>query len=321
MKKKVFSMIALLLMAATGAMAQTYSVTLKEGTEDAANWTINPNPAAEGAEVTITYTGTKKVIGVKVEKKSEAVENAYLKWDADQKKLVATEIPTTATTVENADADVNWSAGTYVVEGEDVNITGNITLSGNVNLIIKDGAKLTANKIIGYNNNLSIYGQANQKGQLVVDNPDDDAISSMKTLEVHSAKVTATSSARDRGAIGYTGTINVYGGSVDATAKGDGYGIWLSTDDSMNIYGGEVKAVGKGTGGYSYGITAGSSATLTVYGGQLWAGNADKQALNNITLTIDKSLGFNGEIQTSSDNSTWSETVGTPDSKYVRVGY
>ena len=39
MKQKLFSMLALLLMAATGAWAQeTYKVTVKEGTEDATNW-------------------------------------------------------------------------------------------------------------------------------------------------------------------------------------------------------------------------------------------------------------------------------------------
>jgi len=32
MKQKLFSILALLLMAATGAMAQTYTVTLKDGT-------------------------------------------------------------------------------------------------------------------------------------------------------------------------------------------------------------------------------------------------------------------------------------------------
>lgn len=35
-------MIALMLMAATGAMAQTYNVTVKEGTEDADNWSAAP---------------------------------------------------------------------------------------------------------------------------------------------------------------------------------------------------------------------------------------------------------------------------------------
>ena len=298
----------------------TYAITLAEGTEDADKWTISPNPAEEGSPVTATYSGEKKVKSVKaVKKAAPAVDpaKAYLTWDADQKKLVATEIPAEATKVENSTSYVEWS-GTYVVEGN-VTISGQITLSGNVNLIIKDGATLTAQGgIRGYNNNLYIYGQANQTGQLVVDKSDDDAITSMKTLEVHSAKLTATSSKKDRGGFYYAGTINVYGGSVDATAA-NGYGISLRSDGSINIYGGEVKAVGKGTGSYGYGITAGNTATVTVNGGKLWAENADKQALYS-KITLKKGEGFSGKIEYSSDKSTWSETVDA-NAKYVRAGY
>ena len=299
----------------------TYSVTLAEGTEDEGNWTISPTEAAEGSPVIATYNGEKKVKSVKAVKK--AAGNAYLTWDADQKKLVATEIPTTATKVENADAGVNWEAGTYVVDG-DVTIKGNIRLSGDVNLIIKDDATLTANKIQGGNKNLRIYGQANRSGQLVV-NSTTDAISNITTLEVHSAKVTASASTNICGGFLGITTFNVYGGLVDAKGTGsNGYGITLHENGSLNIYGGEVKAEGKGNNvNYSYGIRCGNSvkATVTVYGGKLWAGNANNKALKYITLAIDKSLGFNGEIETSSDNSTWHETVGTPDEKYVRVGY
>ena len=295
-----------------------YNVTFVEGT-NLNEWTATPDTEVKkDAKVDIKYTGAKKVIGVKVEEK-KAVDpaKAYQKWDADQKKLVATEIPATATKVENSDSYVEWS-GTYVVEGN-VTITGNITLSGNVNLIIKDGATLTAKKIIGYNNNLSIYGQANQTGQLVVDNSGDDAITSMKTLEVHSAKVTATSSYSDRGALCYIGTFNVYGGSVDAKNTGSkgGYGIWLGGNGPMNIYGGEVKAVGKGNGGYSYGITANSATTVTVNGGKLWAENADKQALNS-NITLKKGEGFTGTIKSSSDKLVWFDGVDA-DAKYVKA--
>ncbi len=51
----------------------TYNVTFVEGTNpDPENpeWTATPNPAKTNAEVTVTYTGTKKVLGVKAEKKS-----------------------------------------------------------------------------------------------------------------------------------------------------------------------------------------------------------------------------------------------------------
>ena len=50
------------------APAPTYSVTLAEGTEDGDNWTISPTEAAEGATVTATYKGEKKVKSVKAVK-------------------------------------------------------------------------------------------------------------------------------------------------------------------------------------------------------------------------------------------------------------
>ena len=71
--KKIFSMLALLLMAATGAVAQTtYTVTVKGGTEDAAKWSANPIPAGEGQSVTVKYNGTKKVKRVTAAKKAAA---------------------------------------------------------------------------------------------------------------------------------------------------------------------------------------------------------------------------------------------------------
>ena len=310
--------------AATG-----YSITLDEGTgnKDSQNWEITPKSSelSGGEDVTVKYNGSREVKSVTVVKvaKGGAVDNAYMKWDADQKKLVATPMPESFTTVTSS--TTNWSAGTYVVEGQ-VDITSRIVLSGDVNLIIKDGAKLTVNNSInGDFNNLSIYGQAQKTGQLVVNCSDYHAISDLSTLEVHSAEVTATASGNDkRGGISID-KFNVYGGLVDAKsiAANGGYGILLSGGGTMDIYGGEVKAEGKGTGDWDCGIVCGafSGATVTVHGGKLWAGNADNKALNYITLTIDKSPSFNVEIETSSDNSTWNTTVGTPDSKYVRVGY
>ena len=324
MKQRFLSMLVLLAAVVSGAWAQepaTYKITLAEGTEDAENWSV-PAEAPAGSPVTATYSGDKKVKSVKAVKKGGAVDNTYLKWDADQKKLVATDIPAEVTTVANADQYVNWAAGTYVVEGE-VTINGMIGLNGNVDLIIKDGAKLTVNnKIVGYDNGkkLSIYGQANQTGQLVV-NYSEHAITNVTTLEVHSCQVKATSSGNSCGGFNYIQTFNVYGGSVDAesTAASSGYGIILASIGSMNIYGGDVKTLGKGN---KFGIN-GSSTTVTVYGGKLWAGCAGGKAINPSNVTLTKGAGFNGKIETSADNSAWTEytSTGTPETKYVRVGY
>ena len=319
-KRRPISLLVLLMTVVTGAWAQepaTYKVTLQEGTEDAENWTV-PAEAAAGSPVTATYSGDKKVKSVKAVKKGGAVDNTYLKWDADQKKLVAADIPAEVTTVANANQDVNWAAGTYVVEGE-VTITGGISLQGNVNLIIKDGAKLTANLIVGYDKNLSIYGQANQTGEVVV-NYSGQAITNVTTLEVHSAKVKATSSANSYSGFYYIQTFNVYGGSVDAesTAATSGYGISLASSGSMNIYGGDVKALGKGN---KFGIR-GYNSTITVYGGKLWAECAGNKAISG-DATLTKGAGFTGKIETSDNNTAWTDwtTEGTPATKYVRVGY
>ena len=69
-------MLVLLAAVATGAVAQNYKVSVKEGTEDATSWTITPAEAtttgvAAGTEVKATYSGTKKVKSVKAVKKAK----------------------------------------------------------------------------------------------------------------------------------------------------------------------------------------------------------------------------------------------------------
>ena len=51
----------------------TYAVTFAEGTEESDKWKADPNAGVtKGTEVKVTYTGSKKVIGVKAEKKAKA---------------------------------------------------------------------------------------------------------------------------------------------------------------------------------------------------------------------------------------------------------
>lgn len=317
----------------------TYAVTLAEGTEDADKWTVKvgegeaqafPVEGLKGGEaVTVKYNGSREVKSVTVVKKgaAPAPANTYLAWDNTKKELVATPMPESFTTVTSETGE--WSAGTYVVEGE-VDINGTIVLAGDVNLIIKDGAKLDVYHLYGNSHNLSIYGQAQMTGELVVNNSGGDAINEIPTLEVHSAKVTATSSS-DYGAGFYEiYEFNVYGGLVDAkgTAENGGTGISLKENGSLNIYGGEVKAEGKGNDPNNYGITSSASiisdaASVRVYGGKLWAGCANNQALNNDGTILRKDNGYSGKIETSADNSAWTQYNGesTPDTKYVRVGY
>ena len=54
-----------ILMTGGSGDASTYTATLAEGTEDAANWTITPNSGlSEGDQVTIQYSGTRRVRSV-----------------------------------------------------------------------------------------------------------------------------------------------------------------------------------------------------------------------------------------------------------------
>ena len=61
----------------------TYAVTFAEGT-DPKEWTASPAAGVtKGRTVTVTYTGSKKVIGVKAEKKAAAPATVTVTWNND----------------------------------------------------------------------------------------------------------------------------------------------------------------------------------------------------------------------------------------------
>lgn len=61
----------------TIAAAPTYAVTFADDTAEPDKWTASPaTNVTKGEPVTVTYTGTKKVLGVKAEKKAAAVPKA-----------------------------------------------------------------------------------------------------------------------------------------------------------------------------------------------------------------------------------------------------
>lgn len=63
------------------AAAPTYAVTFAEGT-DPNEWTASPaTGVTKGQTVTVTYTGSKKVIGVKAEKKKAAPATITVTWN------------------------------------------------------------------------------------------------------------------------------------------------------------------------------------------------------------------------------------------------
>ena len=89
----------------------------------------------------------------------------YMTWNDTTKQLEGATAET-FTTVEDSTEAVTWGAAdtttTYVVSGENVVISERITVSGTVNLILKDGATLTASSgiMVTTGNALNIFGQA-----------------------------------------------------------------------------------------------------------------------------------------------------------------
>ena len=153
-------------------------------------------------------------------------------------------IPADATTVTST--TYPWSAGTYVVKG-DVTISHNVSLQGNVKLILKDGASLTIKGYICGSNNtnysLEIYGQAAGTGKLSIDNSSglNNAGMSVKNMTVHGGETEVkTNRTSSLDGISSSGPVTVYNGKVTASTS-YGCGIYISRSNLI-VYGGEVNA-------------------------------------------------------------------------------
>ena len=103
MKKRILSMLVLLMVVAAGAVAQTtqtnYKLSVKEGTEDASSWTIGATEAAAGAQVTASYSGSKHVKSVK----------AYINLQATPLTIEALSDGSSSITVSNPKSGMQYS--------------------------------------------------------------------------------------------------------------------------------------------------------------------------------------------------------------------
>lgn len=90
------------------AAAPTYAVTFAEGTEESDKWKAEPAAdVTKGQTVTVTYSGTKKVIGVKAEKKAAA----------------PAETTVTLTTGEIGDLS-SWDSNSKTINGITIAVSG-----------------------------------------------------------------------------------------------------------------------------------------------------------------------------------------------------
>lgn len=170
--------------------------------------------------------------------------NVYA-WYATEKiaKATPTDIPTTGVTTET-ELTNTWS-GTIVV-GADKILTGNVTLSSDVKLIIKDGVELKINngQILGGgatndDYSLNIYGQTESTGKLTIDANNENYNISAKNIEIHGCVLSAIKSTQAI-KIGDGGYINIYNGNVTATGKTAG--VRGGATGNINIYGGKLTA-------------------------------------------------------------------------------
>ena len=162
--------------------------------------------------------------------------------------------------------------GTYFV-GKNTTVSSRIELSGTVNLILGDGATLTAKQGIhvAQHNTLNIFAQSAGTGALTASadttkaaiggNSEDHGLKMPQsgTIRIYGGVITANS-LKGAAAIGGTGgvgcgTIYIYGGMVTATADSLGVAIGSSSSEggTISILGGKITATHKGIYGYDIG--------------------------------------------------------------------
>lgn len=150
-----------------------------------------------------------------------------------------------------------WQSGWYVVNS-DVTIRSRVTVSGEVHLILADGASLTVDGGINVaeSDSFSVYAQS--------------VGGNMGTLTAIGGGYAAGIGGGNNGP---GGNIAIYGGSIAATGSYYAAGIGGGDNGSggtVIIYGGTVNATGKWAAGIGGG-NHGSGGTVTIHGGTVTA--------------------------------------------------
>ncbi len=190
-------------------------------------------------------------------------------------------------TVVNGTATA-WTDGVYVVT-EDVTISDAVTVSGNVSLILCDGATLNANKGIRVadNGSLSIYAQEDNAGKLIAKGENID----------YDPNIPAKAA--------ISGNVAIYGGVIEAvggtTSTAYGNSKWKqgnsgqiggsAIEGDIAIYGGNITATG-GVGG-----NGGTASSTIGNGGRGGKGGAALSGNINIyggTFTLAGGAGGKG---------------------------
>ena len=201
----------------------------------------------------------------------------------------------TVETTELETATTNWTDGSwYIVPADGLTISGRITVNGTVNLILRDGATLTANAgITTTNATLNIYAQSAGTGALT-------ATGSNGCAGIGGC----VGGYANTGGVG--GTVSIFGGTVTATGGngGDRYGDGAGIGGGGKGYAGSDGASGTLTLGVGVKLYNGTNNSRTVLDGSdstersysssrpqkmfaefISVGSVDKTALNNAITT------------------------------------
>lgn len=231
---------------------------------------------------------------VEIDAEGGDIRYVYYEWNDSDASLTAktgsraegnyTEIGTTSTTWDDSTTD-----GWYVVSGN-ISISSRVAVSGEVHLILQDGATLTVAKGITVegSNSLTIYGQDDSTGKLTANNSDNSGTgagigssgsSTSGTVTIHGGTIEATGIGGAAGIGGgnasANGAVAIYGGTITAQGATAAAGIGGGTQNSggtISIYGGTVTASGGTYGaGIGGGGNGGDGGTISIYGGTVTA--------------------------------------------------
>lgn len=248
-------------------------------------------------------TGNKTFYARWIKAKSN---ESYIDADGNPQTELASQIESTTTSLES---------GWYIVKGN-VAINSTLTVSGDVKLILADGANLTvtpsnsdnAGINVAAGNSLSIYIQSDGTGSLTataIQTGNGAGIGGNKneacgSVAIYGGNVTATGgfygAGIGGGRNGAGGTVAIYGGTVTATGVYYGAGIgggYYGAGGTITIEGGTVTATSSNSGAGIGGGNYGAGGTVTISGGAVTAtgGSSTSSISGYIASGIGKGYG------------------------------
>ena len=194
----------------------------------------------------------------------------YVSRDIDASNNVISQDRVITNFVAVTSDTVSWNDGTWYFANGEVTVPERITVTGTANLILADGAILSASKGINVasGDTLNIYGQTGGTGTLTATGSDGAGIGGSDGT--------------------FAGSIKIYGGTVDATGGDGSAGIGsgcYGKGGITTIYGGVVNATGIGDG-----YQPESSGTTAIYGGVVTASADSGVGINGTTILSWSSL-------------------------------